>query len=217
MTKPLTLTSLPLFPLHTVLYPGGELPLRVFEVRYLDMVRKCHQASAPFGVVALTSGDEVRRPGESIETLAPVGTLAQITQLTSTQPGLLQIQCHGQSRFRIERSHQLNHGLWMADVMVLPMDQLYPVPDDLQNTSKSLAQVLNTLHQRQMAQEDRVHGAVVQLPTEAQLNDCGWVANRWCELLPISLTLKQQLLEQESPLLRLELVSDVLERTGIAF
>ena len=63
MPQPLTLTSLPLFPLDTVLFPGGVLALRVFEVRYLDMVRKCRHAGAPFGVVALTAGHEVRRAG----------------------------------------------------------------------------------------------------------------------------------------------------------
>lgn len=217
MTNPLTLTSLPLFPLNTVLFPGGQLPLRVFEVRYLDMVRRCHESGAPFGVVTLTSGEEIRRPGHSPEAFHPVGTLAQITELHSTQPGLLQIQCHGHARMRVERPRLLPHGLWVADVALLPIDQHVVVPDDLRTTSHALAQVLRNLHQRQTAHEDRIDGPAVALPQPSQLEDCGWVANRWCELLPVPLTLKQQLLELESPLLRLELVSDVLERTGIAF
>ena len=217
MTNPLTLTSLPLFPLNTVLYPGGRLPLRVFEVRYLDMVRKSHQAGSPFGVVALTSGEEVRRPGQPAESFHTIGTLAQINHVDDSQPGLLNILCQGHARMQVNRSRQLLHGLWVADVTLMPMDQHYDIPDDLRSTSQALSQVLHNLHQRQLSQEDRVQGPPVTLPTALQLNDCGWVANRWCELLPIPLTLKQQLLEQESPLLRLELVSDVLERTGIAF
>ena len=63
MAAALTLTSLPLFPLQAVLFPGGSLALRVFEVRYLDMVSKCQQVGAPFGVVCLTHGSEVRSPG----------------------------------------------------------------------------------------------------------------------------------------------------------
>ncbi|MDH1704048.1 LON peptidase substrate-binding domain-containing protein [Comamonas terrigena] len=217
MPNPLTLTSLPLFPLNTVLFPGGQLPLRVFEVRYLDMVRKCHQAGTPFGVVALTGGEEVRRPMQATESFHPVGTLAQIQQLDSVQPGLLHILCQGHARMRLDRAHQLPHGLWVADVSLIAMDLRCGVPEDLRSISQALSQVLHKLHQRQLAQEDRVQGTSVDLPTDLQLDDCGWVANRWCELLPIPIPLKQQLLELESPLVRLELVGDVLERTGIAF
>ena len=95
--EPLTLTSLPLFPLGTVLYPGGLLPLRIFEVRYLDMVRKCHKHGAPFGVVALNRGSEVQRPagdgpsGDAFanEAFDTIGTLATITDFSAPQPGLV--------------------------------------------------------------------------------------------------------------------------------
>lgn len=216
MPNPLTLTSLPLFPLNTVLFPGGLLPLRVFEVRYLDMVRKCHQAGSPFGVVALTSGDEVRRPAQPTESFHHVGTLAQIQQLDSDQPGLLHILCQGHARMRIDRAHQLPHGLWVADVSLIAMDLHCAVPSDLRATSQALSQVLHKLHQRQLAQEDRIQGPAVDLPSAMQLDDCGWVANRWCELLPVPMELKQRLMELDNPLVRLELVGDVLERTGIA-
>ncbi|MDR2325817.1 MAG: LON peptidase substrate-binding domain-containing protein [Acidovorax sp.] len=214
MTHPLTLTSLPLFPLNTVLFPGGQLPLRVFELRYLEMVRKCHQAGSPFGVVALTAGDEVGRADQT-ESFQSVGTLAQITQLDATQPDLLYVQCQGHARMHVDHKQLLHQGLWVADVTLIPVDQHVPVPDDLRPASLALAQVLHNLHQRQQAQEDRLHGPAIALPQPLQLSDCGWVANRWCELLPIPLALKQLLLELDSPLLRLELVSDVLERTGI--
>lgn len=128
MPQPLTLTSLPLFPLAAVLLPGGHLALRVFEVRYLDMVRKCQQAGAPFGVVCLRSGSEVRKAGAPQEQLHAVGTLARITQLQSPQPALIHLECEGTQRFHIQRSHVLPHGLWVADVQLLPADHPTAVP-----------------------------------------------------------------------------------------
>ena len=210
MTQALTLSSLPLFPLGSVLFPGGLLALRVFEVRYLDMVRKCHQAGAPFGVVALTQGREVRQAGAPEEQFNDVGTLAVIEQIDTPQPGLITLLCRGSQRFRITRRSHLPHGLWIADVDLLVQDLAVPVPDDLKTASSALAQVLHTLKQR----DPHAPGAVE--PTAAQLGDCGWVANRWCELLPVPLELKQRLMELDNPLVRLELVADVLERTGIA-
>ncbi|WP_027995256.1 LON peptidase substrate-binding domain-containing protein [Simplicispira psychrophila] len=210
MTQPLTLKSLPLFPLDTVLFPGGTLALRVFEVRYLDMVRKCHQAGAPFGVVSLRSGTEVRRAGAPQEQFHCIGTLAHIDQLQTPQPGLLTISCRASQRFRILARTLLAHGLWVADIEQLPDDLHIPIPDDLAPCATALAQVLATLRQRDP------QGSTATTPTPAQLRDSGWIANRWCELLPIALPLRQQLMELDSPLVRLELVSDVLERNGIA-
>ncbi len=210
MPRPLTLTSLPLFPLGTVLFPGGVLALRVFEVRYLDMVRKCQAAGAPFGVVALAQGHKVRRAGAPPEQLHDVGTLAVIEQLDAPQPGLIVLRCHGTERFRITHRSHLPHGLWVADVEQLPGDAHVPVPEDLRRTAHALAQVLATLRSREL------DAAQPPAPTALQLQDCGWVANRWCELLPVPLDLKQRLMALDNPLLRLELVGDVLERTGIS-
>lgn len=210
MTSPLTLSSLPLFPLNSVLFPGGHLALRVFEVRYLDMVRKCHQAGAPFGVVALTEGREVRQPGAPAEQFNDVGTLAVIEQIEAPQPGLITLVCRGTQRFRITRRSHLPHGLWIADIEQLDEDLPVPVPDDLKKAAAALERVLSTLQQRDP------DTATAIVASAAQLNDCGWVANRWCELLPVPLALKQRLMELENPLVRLELVGDVLERTGIA-
>lgn len=207
--KPLTLTSLPLFPLGAVLFPGGLLPLRIFEVRYLDMVRKCQLAGAPFGVVCLNAGSEVQKPGKK-ESFADIGTLATIAEFEATQPGLITIRCTGAQRFRITASNQLKHGLWVADVERLPVDMAVAIPDDLKPTATALGRLIQTLQEREIDAE--------QMPLLGpwQLDDCGWVANRWCELLPLPMAMKQRLMELDNPLVRLELVSDVLERTGIA-
>ena len=209
MSSALTLSSLPLFPLGTVLFPGGVLPLRIFEVRYLDMIGKCHKAGAPFGVVALTQGAEVRQPG-SREAFSGVGTLATITAFDTPQPGLMMIRCTGEQRFRITASDQLRHGLWVADVQRMDDDMVVAIPEDLQGTADALGKLIQTLQQRTQPDE--------QLPLQQpwRLDDCGWVANRWCELLPLPTPLKQRLMELDNPLVRLELVSDALARLGIS-
>ena len=208
MSAALTLQSLPLFPLGAVLFPGGVLSLRVFEVRYLDMIGKCQKAGAPFGVVSLTQGNEVRQPG-SKEAFAGVGTLATIEELETPRPGLMLVRAIGAQRFRITSSDQLKHGLWVADVERVPSDMSVPIPDDLKVTAIGLEKVMVSLQQRATTPE--------QMPVVApwRLDDCGWVANRWCELLPLPVSLKQRLMELDNPLVRLELVSDVLARTGI--
>jgi Lon protease-like protein len=205
----LTLQSLPLFPLGTVLYPGGVLPLRIFEVRYLDMIGRCHRAGAPFGVVSLTQGQEVRRPGAEREVFADVGTIASISSLEQPRPGLMVVRAIGQQRFSIRHREQLKHGLWVANVEQIAPDQSVPVPDDLQPTATALGNLI----QRVRGKGDEAEPLPIQDPL--RLDDCAWVANRWCELLPMPVQLKQRLMELENPLVRLELVTDVLARTGI--
>ena len=218
MSDTLKLSSLPLFPLGSVLYPGGLLPLRIFEVRYLDMIGKCHKNGAPFGVVSLTAGAEVRRPetgkptgdGFAVEEFCATGTLATITEFSSPQPGLMVIRCVGAQRFKISNREKLKHGLWIADVERIDDDMAVAVPDDLKACANALGKLIKSLQQRSIPDD--------QMPLLApyQLDDCGWVANRWCELLPLPLELKQRLMELDNPLVRLELISDILERTGIA-
>lgn len=218
MSDALTLFSLPLFPLSAVLYPGGLLPLRIFEVRYLDMIGKCHKTGAPFGVVALTQGSEVRKPdtanpdgdGFTTEAFNAVGTLAAITEFSVPQPGLMTIRCTGMQRFEISSREKLRHGLWIANVTRLADDQAVKVPEDLRGAANSLGRLIKTL------QERAVPAGQMPLLPPYRFDDCGWVANRWCELLPMPLELKQRLMALDNPLVRLELVSDILERTGIA-
>ena len=204
----LTLTQLPLFPLDTVLFPGGRLPLRVFEVRYLEMVRRCHGAGAPFGVVALRQGSEVQVAGAPDEQLEPVGTLAHVAALNQEQPGLLSIQCNGTQRFRIDRQTRLKHGLWVADVTLLADDQHVPVPNDLEAVAQALRQVRAKL-------QTRPGGAEQFSEDDTHYDDCAWVSNRWCELLPLPAGTRQRLMSLDNPLLRLELVADFLTKAGI--
>ncbi|MGO4394758.1 LON peptidase substrate-binding domain-containing protein [Variovorax sp. M-6] len=212
-TQPL-LRSLPLFPLGTVLFPGGLLPLRIFEVRYLDMIGRCHRNGSPFGVVSLTQGSEVRRAGAEAERFAAVGTLAVIREFDAPQAGLLQIECIGTQRFSVRSSELQAYGLWTAEVEALADDLPLAIPDDLQHTADALRRLVQALEERQRM----AGGAGARLPIAQphRFEDCGWVANRWCELLPMQTELKQRLMALDSPLMRLELVSDLLARTGIS-
>jgi len=206
----LTLSSLPLFPLQAVLFPGGLLPLRVFEVRYLHMVRRCQKAGAPFGVVALKQGSEVRQAGAPPETFHLIGTLATVQALDASQTGLLMILCHGERRFEVTGAERLKNGLWVADVRQFDDDLNVTVPPDLAYVGQALSRVLESLR----AQQGDAAAAPVSAPL--RFNDCGWLANRWCELLPVPLELKQRLMQLDNPLVRLKLVSDILQRSGIA-
>lgn len=203
------MNTIPLFPLGTVLFPGGFLPLQIFEVRYLDMVQRCHAEGTPFGVVCLTQGQEVQRreAGESFEReqFHPVGTLAQIEHLEKAQPGLLRIHCRGTQRFAVNASSKLPHGLWMGDSHPLPDDPEVAVPPDLE----PLATLLQDLARQIQEQHPDAFRHALEGPHWAQ---AGWVANRWCELLPEPLHIKQQLMVLDNPLLRLELAGDLVDK-----
>ena len=206
--------SVPLFPLQSVLFPGGYLPLRIFEVRYLDMISRCHKLGEPFGVVSLIEGGEVRRrdasqPGEGFasERFQPVGTLAEIQVFERPQPGLLIIRCRGTQRFRLAGSERLPHGLWMGHIELIETDAAVTVPADLTAAATLLQGLLHKLEQG---------GAVEDMPFQPpyRWTDSGWLANRWCELLPLPTVERQRLMQLDNPLLRLELVADQLDRLG---
>jgi Lon protease-like protein len=213
---PLTLQQLPLFPLQTALFPGGWMPLRIFEVRYLDMIKRCHAAGAPFGVVCLSAGSEVRRVDPDSpdrfaqEAFFDRGTIAHIERFETPQAGLMLIHCRGQERFRITHRERLPHGLWVADVTLEAAEPVVPVPEHLAATRDALQRVLANLQERE---PDGMNELPLQPPY--QWNDSGWVANRWAELLPLPSELKHRLMVLDSPLLRLELISDLLDRMGV--
>jgi Lon protease-like protein len=191
---------LPLFPLQTVLFPGGLLPLKVFEARYLDLMGHCMRSGEPFGVVCMSRGTEVGASAEGVR-IESVGVLAHIEDVDAEQAGILQVRCVGGSRFRLcEAPKQRADGLWEApaelieaDVARLPEVSLQPAVEALQ---QALAQLL--------AQD------IKPFAEPLQWRDAGWVANRWCELLPITLAAKQRLMELEDPAIRLQLVDEFL-------
>jgi hypothetical protein len=182
--------ELPLFPLSTVLFPGGPLRLRIFEPRYLDMVRHCLKESRAFGVLLILEGEEA---GEAVS-VAESGTSARVVDFDTLPDGLLGIDCIGEQRFRVLKRWQQGDGLNVAQVDYLPDDPPCALPAELAHLGELLREVLPQLGER--------YAHVV-----GQYEDAGWVGNRWAEVLALTPAEKQQLLELADPLARLRQVA----------
>jgi uncharacterized protein len=198
--------SLPLFPLSTVLFPDGVLPLQIFEVRYLDMISHCLTEDSDFGVVLLTHGHEVRSP-QAHERFVASGTLASVQDTTASAPGLLQVVCRGGARFEVLAAERRSNGLWMGEVQLVEGDHDVRIPSELRGAADALDRVLASL------QDVPQHRWPIQPPF--RLDDCGWVSNRWCELLPLPNQQKHNMLMLDNPVIRLELLHDVLDEHGL--
>ncbi|NML13392.1 LON peptidase substrate-binding domain-containing protein [Azohydromonas caseinilytica] len=197
--------TLPLFPLQTVLYPGGLLPLKIFEARYLDMVGECLRTGGGFGVVCLRDGAEVRRPGAAPEQFEHAGVLARLDEVDAPQPGILLLRCIGTRRFTFDTPRHEDDGLWVADVNFLPDDPVVAPGEEFEPTAAALSRALEALETEGLQLCDG----------PPKLDDAGWVANRWCELLPLPLSVRQKLMLLPDPLTRLRLVDDVLRQRGL--
>ncbi len=208
-TPPLSMPEpLPLFPLRTVLFPGALLGLTVFEARYLDLVTECLRTRSPFGVVCLKQGSEAGDLSSRVQFEA-VGVLARLDEVDAEQAGILRVRCTGLSRFRITTPpQQRSNGLWVAPgAEALADDSLHmPGPAMLQ-TVQALAEAIKKLAER---------GATPFAPPY-RLDDAGWVANRWCELLPVPMAAKQKLMELEDPVIRLSIVDGFLRDKKVVF
>jgi uncharacterized protein len=216
----MTITTLPLFPLSTVLFPDGLLPLQIFELRYLNMVKKCIADGTEFGVVAQTvrrdaaaespTASEANAPAlpMSQETFTAIGTTAKIISHFVPQPGLIRIDCVGGQRFSIVGTQQQAGGLWVAQVQTIAADLAIPVPAELLDAVTALRHVITTLASQ------ATENSFMPIAKPYLFDDCGWVANRWCELIPMQSAQRHRLLTLDNPLIRLELVHDLLETSG---
>jgi uncharacterized protein len=197
-------TELPLFPLQAVLFPGGLLSMKVFEARYVDLVTASMREQRPFGVVALRAGRAARKveDGQHFET---IGTVAELIDVDSERSGILQVRCRGTQRFVVEKSRQQADGLWLGETRSVPNDALLAPTPALAEAVRGLASAIASLKGR---------GSEPFL-TPHRFDDAGWVANRWCEILPISAVAKQKLMELPDPIVRLQLVDDFLRSRGV--
>jgi Lon protease-like protein len=200
---------LPLFPLNTVLFPGGVLPLRVFEVRYMDMVRDCLKRELPFGVCLITRGKEV---GGAVAT-ETVGCLAQIESWDMQQLGVLQLRTRGGQRFRITARSTQADGLQTATVDLLDADEDLPLAPAFRPCADLLRRVLDDLEQQRQGDDDSDDAAPIARPY--QLDSAVWVGNRLCELLPVPLKAKQKLMELDDATARLEILTQYLRQHAV--
>lgn len=197
-----------LFALNTVLFPGGVLPLRIFEARYMDMVRDCMQTEAPFGVCLTSKGGETGRAAATEN----VGCLAHIGAWDMQQLGLLNLRCIGGDRFRVtERTVEAN-GLIRAQVTLLDAD----VDQELSAEHRPCAQLLQRVIDDVKAEARRAADSdeTVKLPFEPpyRLDSSVWVGNRLCEVLPVPLKAKQKLMELDDAYTRLQIITQYLKQ-----
>ena len=195
--------TIPLFPLSQGVFPDGMLSLQIFEVRYLDLIKRCHQQQLPFGIAWIKQGSEVQVPGE-VPALHSLGCLAHIREMEQVQPNFFRIVCQGGLRFELHDVQAGPFGVWQGNVSYLAQDEEVEVPSALQSFADRLGKVIAKAQQQ---------GVIDRLPIfpPYQLDQCGWVANRYAEAMPLSPAIKLQLLGELDPLKRLEAVTQFSE------
>jgi len=189
-------TDIPLFPLNTVLFPGGRLNLRVFERRYLDLVRSCARNGGGFGICLILHGREAGEPAVP----AAIGTLAHIVDFYTQPDGLLGICVSGSRRFHVERSRVRDNGLAHGDVVFWPDEPPVTLPAQFQ--------LLATILERLLDKSGDPHAK----GPRSNYDDAGWVAFRLAEALPLENRERQHLLQLADPLDRLEQLMHYLPR-----
>lgn len=187
--------SLGLFPLHAVLVPGAALDLRVFEARYLDLVRECGRTGRGFGVCMIVEGKEAGGPA----TPAAWGTEARIEDFGAEPGGVLTLRVRGHRRFRVARTRVRDNGLLVGDI-----EWREPDGDDELRPEHAL---LGTLLQKILEQAGGEHANA----GPAQLGDAAWVGWRLAELLPLSPMQRQALLQEDDPAARLQRLTEWIE------
>ncbi len=186
--------ELPLFPLNTVLFPGGPLPLRIFEQRYLDMISRVLKANSGFGVCLLTGG---REAGGSQAAFHAIGTEAIICDWNQGTDGLLHVLCHGKRQFRVRHNWVQDDGLHIGKVEWLPEPAALPLPEPFTPLARWLQTVWPQLpdYYADLTRHD---------------DEAGWVAWRLTEILPLNNAQKQYLLETVEPLKRLQVLQPLI-------
>ena len=184
--------QLPIFPLNTLVFPGGVLPLRIFETRYLDMVRNCVRGSTEFVV---TLANDRRSAAKSY---ANIGTVVSIVDWDTLPDGLLGVTVAGRRRVSIADAEVQSDQLLMADVETIMEDEDLP----LDKTFKAWADLIESV---------LTHLGKPFSELEFQLGSSNWVASRMTEVLPLEASIKQKILEINHPTVRLEHLREALQ------
>ena len=199
-------TTLPLFPLKTVLFPGRLLPLKVFEQRYIDMTKACLKDEQPFGVCLLTRGEEVAQrdqaAADAAVAFALIGTQARIVSWDMPQLGILHLKTEGGTRFQVQSSSVADDGLVVAQVTLLPPEPALKLPEAF----APLASLLELMIDR---------AGPENFAAQLALDDASWVGYRLAELLPLPLAIKQSMLEINDSVVRLKVLAQFLKQQGL--
>lgn len=186
--------KIPLFPLNTVVFPEGELPLRLFEPRYIDMVSECLRNDSGFGICLIEEGEEAGTPAKFFS----MGTYVKITDWDSGDDGLLEIVVKGEQRFKVDSFEIQKDNLCIGDITFLDEDDEL-IPDAYQNFSALLKEIGNRYELPFLTESER-------------FDEANWVSDRLAELLPFDLSSKQALLEMDNPLNRFDYMQSLLEK-----
>ena len=196
---------IPLFPLHTTLFPGARLALKVFEARYMNMTTTCLKDGSAFGVCLISSGNEVASTGQAAATPHAIGALAHITEWDMLSLGVLHINTLGGQRFRVLSATPNAASLLMAEIELLPDEAAVPVPVEY----APLVALLRAIIEQQT---DNLSN-LFQLP--CHYDDASWVGMRLAQVMPIPEIAKQKLLAVDEPLIRLEILFRFLSGQGL--
>jgi len=194
--------SLPLFPLKTVLFPGGLLPLKVFEQRYVDMTKQCMKDNRPFGVCLIVQGEEVAGATSSPPEIATVGTLARITDWDVPQVGIIHLATLGETRFQVRARSTQPNGLIVGDVTSIDDEPSTALAEDYRPLANLLELIATRVGPR-------------NFPAERRYDDASWVGYRLAELLPLPLSIKQSMLEINDADVRLRVLHRFLLQQGL--
>lgn len=176
--------------------------LRIFEARYLDMIKTCLRNKSGFVIVATSQGTNSNK--SNLLPFASVGTVLEILDADVTTVGLILIKCRGRHRVNIKDFTTNPDGLLIGEVLDIDNDLQIPIPDDLKILSKNLQTLIESLQVNGISESD------IPIFKPYEYNDAAWVSNRWVELLDLPLIQKQRLMEVNSPIMRLELIHDAL-------
>lgn len=194
------MSDIPLFPLPLVLFPGGKLPIQVFEPRYLDMVTRCLKDGTGFGVVMITEGEQnLGGPDEQLPSVSHCGTFCRIIDFDQLDNGMLGIVAQGEQKFVIRDQYEQPDRLMMASVEFLAVEDEVPVPEEREHLTGLLESLM-------------AHEAVQRLGVSCDLGRATEVGARLAELLPCPNHFKQRLLEMKDPLVRLSELDKLVER-----
>ena len=196
---------IPLFPLRSVLFPGGRLPLKIFEQRYMEMAKVCLKESSSFGICLLVAGEEVARPGQAPAAPEEVGTLAHIADWDMPQLGVLNIVAQGGDRFRVLRHWVEPSGLLRGEIEVVPEPAVLTIPGAYARLVPLLRAIVDDMADTAPNAPAKPH----------RFFDANWLGMRYAEVLPIPLAARQKLLEIEDGIDRLEIIYRFLEGKGL--
>jgi len=187
--------TLPLFPLNTVIFPGGQLPLRIFEQRYFDMVKQAIADNTEFGICAIREGAEIGTPAAPYT----VGTRVRVTDWDMPQTGILHIDTRAEERFVIRNTRSEPSGLLIGTVEAVSSEPAAAVPDDLELAVEILRQIINEYGD-------------ARFPAPYDFDNAAWVGYRLSEVLPLTLNIKQNLLEMNDSVTRLRILTEFLKK-----